>query len=160
MHTYCITALILHRQRIYCEKCKGYYYLLARWEKICTSRFISRMIKYIIILFLLILVSGIFIVIDAFLKTQEAKEADLLASTSDDSFKFRQVYWIVLVPMLIVLLITFVWCFYFKFIKDFIQTRRLVLCEVLDREKATSRITRVAAKQNLMYALKATKSLH
>lgn len=78
------------------------------------------MLKYIVILVLLILISGLFIIIDSFLKESEEEQQTVEAADPESGFKLRQVYWMVLVPLLLVLLITFAWCFYFKFIKDFI----------------------------------------
>ena len=37
VHTYCMTALIIHKKRIYCDKCGKYYKLFVKQEKLCSG---------------------------------------------------------------------------------------------------------------------------
>ena len=73
MHAYCMTALIIRSQKIYCEKCGKNYNMFIKEERFCSNKIFQLLIKYFI---LSILISGItvgFLVLDGYIKTHYAR---------------------------------------------------------------------------------------
>lgn len=73
VHTYCQTAQIIINQRIFCEKCKGQYNLFIREERVCSSKFVSLLIKYFFFTLVLISVTTGFLILDGYLKVLHAR---------------------------------------------------------------------------------------
>ena len=65
------------------------------------------------IFILLIILASSFIVLDAFLKAEEVEE---------EGFSFKNVYWVVLLPMFFIMGIIFIQCFYYKFVRGFLSS--------------------------------------
>ena len=74
MHKYCQTAQIIKNQRIYCEKCGAQYNLFIKEERVCSTKLIALLFKYLFFTLLLILATAAILVLDGYLKTQYALE--------------------------------------------------------------------------------------
>ena len=69
-HSYCLTAMIIREQRIYCDKCGDAYNLFIKQEKMCSGKLISLLIKYFVFLVIMLVAAALFLILDALLKTR------------------------------------------------------------------------------------------
>jgi hypothetical protein len=68
---------------------------------------------------------------------------------------------VILVPLFLILLTIFTWCFYFRFIRAFLSRRKLVFVEVQpysrdENEGHRASLTRKEAKSNLKLVIETT----
>ena len=87
VHTYCQTAQIIRNQRIYCEKCGGQYNLFIKEERVCSSKFVSLLVKYFLFTLLLIVVTSGFLVLDGYLKMRYAQENPEIAAKAKENLE-------------------------------------------------------------------------
>ena len=73
VHAYCMTVQIIYDKKIFCKKCQSYYKLFVEQEKMCSGKLISVLVKFSMILFALLIFAAFFLIFDAFLKTEFAK---------------------------------------------------------------------------------------
>jgi len=129
-----MTARIIQRKRIYCERCGNYFKLDVKKEKMCSGSLLTLICNYI--MFLLVILGFIvgILVLDAYLKTYNAKShpdspipnLNLNATESGiikwfsskvdytQAFSFKlSVRWTDLLPMFLILTVLVLWCFYF-----------------------------------------------
>ena len=63
-----MTASIIQKKRIYCEKCGQYFKLFVKQEKLCSGKLLQSICNYVLfVIFLLCCVVGV-LVLDAYLK--------------------------------------------------------------------------------------------
>ena len=79
VHSYCQTARIIREMRIYCDKCGDAFNLFIKQEKMCSGRLISLLTKYFLFLLAMFAAAAIFLILDAYLKTRQAKEEPEIA---------------------------------------------------------------------------------
>lgn len=73
VHTYCMTASIIHKKRIYCDRCGNYYKLFVKQEKLCSGQLLTLVCNYIaVLIFTFGCIIGI-LIFDSYLKTVYAK---------------------------------------------------------------------------------------
>ena len=68
----------------------------------------------------------------------------------------KKIYWVILVPLSLILLTIFSWCFYFRFIRAFLSRRKLVYVEVQNYLPSESMLSRKEAKLNLKLVIETT----
>ena len=78
VHTYCMTAQIINKKRIYCEKCGQYYKLFVKQEKLCSGPLLQLICNYILFLVFICGCTVGIIVFDSYLKTLYAKQEENL----------------------------------------------------------------------------------
>jgi len=91
VHIYCQTASIVRNQRIYCEKCGGQFNLFIKEERVCSSKFITLLLKYFLLTLLLIVVTTGFLVLDGYLKMRHAQRNPELAQSAKKNLEAQAV---------------------------------------------------------------------
>jgi hypothetical protein len=69
-----MTALIIRKQQIYCNKCKGCYNIFIKQENFCSNKIFQLLAKYFVLFLLLVIATCAFLILDAYIKTQYAQE--------------------------------------------------------------------------------------
>ena len=168
VHTYCMTASIIHKKRIYCEKCSNYYKLFVKQEKLCSGQLLTLICNYIaVLIFTVGCIIGI-LIFDSYLKTVHAKSQPVasqqifqrdrnrvggflgwLHMNPDYSRPFnikKSVRWTDLIPMFLIILILILWCFFFHLNRVIMTRKKLIYVEVRAFDEP---ISRAESKQNL-----------
>ena len=65
----------------------------------------------------------------------------------------------IMVPLMVVLSVIMIWCFYLRFVLAFMKRKRLVWVEVQDKSNSDYNISRNEAKQNLHLVGEITQKL-
>ena len=159
-------------------------------EKICTRKFVQTLSKYACLFFLIIFFAAFFLVLNSYLQstnnsdptpattTTIASNTTMLVNNSTSSntgggggakFSFSKLYWVILVPLFLILLVIFIWCFYFRFVRAFLSRRKLVYVEVqshiVSPKEASARnrrhevLSRKEAKSNLKLVIETTTGM-
>ena len=82
VHSYCQTALLIRNEKIYCERCGEAFNLFIMKEKKCSSKLVALLAKYFLFLLIMLVCAALFLITDAFLKTEQAKvEPDVAKDT-------------------------------------------------------------------------------
>ena len=147
-----MTASIIHKKRIYCEKCGNYFKLFVKQEKLCSGQLLTLICNYVAVLvFTFGCILGI-LIFDSYLKTLHAKvEPELTESIHKDNkkrekgllgrlsmnpdyslpFNIRKsVAWTNLIPLFLVLLVLILWCFFFHLNRVIMTRKKLIYVEV------------------------------
>lgn len=155
-HSYCISALVVRSQRIYCKDCGAYYFLYVKSEKLCSQELFTVMAKYVGIFLLLLAFAVCTLLLDSYLKQ---KHQNIVNNTNNSFSITSNSNWIVMVPLTIILMSIMAWCFYFRFIKAVQSRRRLIWFEVLDQKNNEFNISRYQAKENMHLINEVTNKL-
>ena len=131
---------------------------------------------------MIIFFAAFFLVLDSYLKSNYAKSetlpndnstvsnstllsnksqylnTTLTSTTATSNFSLRNIYWVILVPLFLILITIFIWCFYFRFIRAFLSRRKLIYIEVLAYTE-NNILTRKEAKASLNLLLETTTGL-
>ena len=181
-HAYCLTAFVLRSQKIYCKDCYSYFKLYVKSERIISSEYIGSLVR----LFILYILAAMFIYaiyeVDHVLKAwtlhedvqnaldqklinyynQSALEKDERSQVSihsDNTFTIKVNNTFLLAPLLGVLSIILIWCFYLSFVMAYMKRKRVVWIEVQDSRSSEYNITRNEAKKNLYLVGEITQKL-
>ena len=87
VHSYCQTARIIRNQKIYCEKCGEAFNLFIKKEKKCSAKLVALLTKYFLFLLIMLVCAASFLITDAFLKTEQAKEEPEAAKETIERLK-------------------------------------------------------------------------
>ena len=172
IHAYCLTAFVLRSQKIYCKECYSYFRLYVKSERIISSEYIGSLVR----LFILFVFAAAFIYavyeVDNIMKrmtlrydvqtainektlsynNQSALEKDDRAQViinNDNTFSVKVNNTFLLAPLLGVLSIILIWCFYLSFVMAYMKRKRVVWVEVQDAMTPEYNISRNEAKKNL-----------
>ena len=117
----------------------------------------STLSKYGCLFFIIVFFAAFFLVLDSYLKSNSSdyNNESEVKRDSGSSFSLRNIYWVILVPLFLILVTIFVWCFYFRFIRAFMQRRKLIYVEV-QAYNSDLFISRKEAKQNLNLVVEIT----
>lgn len=74
VHSYCQTARLIREQRIYCDGCGSAFNLFIKQEKMCSGKLISLLTKYFLFLLIMLGCAALFLIVDAWLKTMQARD--------------------------------------------------------------------------------------
>ena len=146
-----MTAKIVYDRQITCEKCRCYYKLSLKKEKVCSGKFLQLCLKYIIIMIVLLLFAFVALIQDAYMKHEYAKKypeviAEYLASMKrkhnqawyvfQDPIDWREtfdiwksIYWLDMIYISIILATLQTWCFSFHLSRAYQQQRKLIYVE-------------------------------
>lgn len=75
VHAYCMTAKIIRSQHINCDRCRQYYRLYIKQEKICTGKFVQTLTRYACLFFLIIFFAAFFLVLNSYLQSSNSKSS-------------------------------------------------------------------------------------
>jgi len=169
VHTYCMTASIIHKKRIYCDKCGNYYKLFVKQEKLCSGQLLTLICNYVaVLIFTFGCIIGI-LILDSYLKTVYAKknpdETEKIYKENEKSLGVgilgrlsmnpdylksfdikKSVRWTDLIPLFLVLLVLILWCFFFHLNRVIMTRKKLIYVEVRAFDDP---ISRQDSKQNL-----------
>lgn len=120
-HTYCITALMLMRKKIYCENCGQYYLLYLKSEKLINSELVENMLKQLFIYIVLgSAIYGVYL-LDIYMKDKH----DFSWSTLDSGQYELWILWAVLTIIML-------WCTYIRFQVAFMKRQKIMWVEAQD----------------------------
>jgi len=75
VHSYCMTAQIILKKSIYCEKCEFQYNLFVKEEALCSGMTSSLFMRYMFFLVSLTLFTAFILIADGMLKTASAQSS-------------------------------------------------------------------------------------
>ena len=76
-HAYCLTALVVQNQQIFCKKCGAYYKLYVKSEKLCSAQLFTVIWRYICLFLLLVAFAQSTLLLDSFLKQNTRKASNI-----------------------------------------------------------------------------------
>ena len=161
-HAYCCTAYVMRTQKIYCKDCYSYYHLYVKSEKLFSSEYLGGLMRLLMMLFAIAgVIYGVY-EIDHYLKLEYTRELinDKIEFVNNNKNKTEQIkeyelenaddYEVnstfVFIPLLIVLIVIWIWCLYLRFVMEFMKRKRLLWVEVQDQNNSEFDISRNQAK--------------
>lgn len=151
-HSYCQTARLIREQRIYCDKCGDAFNLFIKQEKMCSGKLISLLTKYFLFLLAMLLTAALFLIVDAWLKTRQAREEPEVALKTmkalekearnnplnfsvvpnyTETFNIQtSVRWTDMFHIVLIQIILMSWCFYYQFTRALLARKKLIYVEV------------------------------
>jgi hypothetical protein len=122
VHSYCLSALVTRKKKIYCHTCSEPYKYFIKEEKLCNPK-LFKIIAIYVLVFLVSLTTTIGLMIfDGYLKFNHIKKnpADLVSffgrKIENDNLSFwYTIRWNLLIPVSIIILFILIWCFYFTY---------------------------------------------
>ena len=181
-HAYCLTAFVLRNQKIYCKECYSYFKLYVKSERIISSEYIGSLVRlFILYIFVAVIIYALYEV-DYVLKSWTLQDDVQKAISSkvidyynqsaleknerlqvkihpDNTFTIEVNNSFLLFPLLGVLTIILIWCFYLSFVMAYMKRKRVVWVEVQDFRQSEYNITRNEAKKNLYLVGEITQKL-
>lgn len=163
-----MTASIIQKKRIYCERCGNYFKLFVKQEKLCSGQLLQLICNYVV--FLIVVFGAIVgvLIFDSYLKTKYAeknpdnvksiyeknksREGGLFGWMSSNpnyskSFSLRRsVQWTNLIPLFFIFALLILWCVYFHINRVIQQRKKLIYVEVRAYDAP---ISRMESKKNL-----------